>query len=81
MSGRMSSLNGEVNLSTHRTGLPGKETVGFLWRPLLSFARRGLRVAIPFRSDRIRTGSVIMAILLSAGIPMNIGCQKQEQQG
>jgi RND family efflux transporter MFP subunit len=83
MSGRMSSLTGEVNLSTHRAGLRGKETVGFSWRPLLSllsFAGRGLRVAIPFRSDRIRTGSVIMAILMSAGIPMNIGCQKQEHK-
>jgi multidrug efflux pump subunit AcrA (membrane-fusion protein) len=33
------------------------------------------------RSDRrrIRAGSAVMAILLCAGVSMNIGCQKQEQ--
>jgi RND family efflux transporter MFP subunit len=34
------------------------------------------------RSDRrrIRAGSVVMAILLAAGISLNIGCKKQEQK-
>ena len=40
-----------MKLPAHRAGLPGKEAICFLLRPLSPPTRRGLRAALPVKGD------------------------------
>jgi len=83
MFGRTSSKTGKAEYRARGKDSLGRESAFFPWPPLsCSTEKRGLRAAFSVQPDRkrLRAGSVVLAFLLSAGVSLNIGCQKQEQK-
>ena len=82
MFGRMLSLTQKIKPSPNKTGLHGWEGPCVSLRPIYPPTGCGPRIVMPVLMDRkrIRVGSMVTAVLLSAGIFMSIGCQKQEQK-